>query len=526
MLTVLTVLTKNLYSFLFTLFEHQPSTHSIIIMSIRSTVASRRIILQRTGRRLLTSSNINNNVNNLAGQLHDDDDVIQSKNNHVHETSLEEIQRIFALQQAHQYQIGSSTVEDRRAQLQVLHDTVWSHRHDIQHASYQDKGNHPVEVNGTELLAVLQEISHTQKYLKQWTAPQPVSTPLTLFGTSSYIHHEPKGVCLIMSPWNFPFTLTLGPLVSAVAAGNTCMVKPSELSPHCSAVLQDIIQKVFVQDDESHVAVIQGGIATSTRLLQQPFHHMFVTASPALGKVVMHAAAQHLSSVTLELGGKSPVIVDNNNNNESSIATAARRLAWSKTVNCGQICIAPDYVWVHEAVKDEFLQQFQQCLLEMYGANPQQSTSYARIINQRHHRRLQTALDDAIQRGAVVEMGGRSDASTLYFEPTVVSNLDPDSILMTDEIFGPILPVMTFTETSHCTTSKPTKSHWRCIFIPIMLTMSIIGCNILAPVPLASIIPSCNTTIPTCPLGGATIPAWASRTDTLAFWNFATNGPY
>mmetsp|Transcript_25562 Transcript_25562/g.41960 ORF Transcript_25562/g.41960 Transcript_25562/m.41960 type:complete len:536 (-) Transcript_25562:311-1918(-) len=353
------------------------------------------------------------------------------------ETSQAEIERLFNLQQQNQYGIGRMPVEERISKLHLLQDAVWSAREDIQQAVYKDKGNHPAEVDLMEIYPVTKEIKHVTKHLKKWAKPRRVSTPWSLLGTSSWIHVEPKGVTMVMSPWNFPISLTLGPLVSAVAAGNTCILKPSEMSPHSSAVLRKIVEETF---DAHHVAVVEGGVQTSTDLLEQPFNHIFFTGAPSLGKIVMTAAAKHLSSVTLELGGKSPTIVDETAN----LDAAAKRIAWAKTLNSGQICIAPDYVFVHEFIKDEFIAKYKDAIATFYGENPQESSAYSQIINPRHHRRLKSVLDDALKLGAKLEMGGRTDHSSKYFEPTLLSNVDPNSIAMQDEIFGPILPLVTF----------------------------------------------------------------------------------
>jgi len=264
-----------------------------------------------------------------------------------------------------------------------------------------------------------------------------VRTPLTLFGASSHIHYEPKGVVLIIAPWNFPINLTFGPLVTAIAAGNCVIVKPSEHTPHASAVTKSIIEEVF---DESEVAVVEGGIETSTSLLALPFNHIFFTGAPAIGKVVMEAASKHLTSVTLELGGKSPTIVDET----ASVDAAARRIAWAKYTNNGQICLAPDYLFVHESKKDEFLDKLKKNIESFYGLDARRSDSYARIVNNRHYHRLSGYLDDAKAKGATVAYGGRTDGSEDYIEPTVLTDVDPSSDVMTDEIFGPVLPVYSY----------------------------------------------------------------------------------
>lgn len=348
-----------------------------------------------------------------------------------------EIERIFKLQQTHQYTVANTTARERKAKLKRLHDAILAHRQEIREALYADFHKHEAEVDLTEVFPVTSEIKHTIRHLSKWMRKRRVRTPLTLLGARSYIHYEPKGVVLIIAPWNFPITLTFGPLIPAIAAGNTVIIKPSEHTPHASAVTRKILAEVF---DETEVAVVEGGIETSTALLAQPFNHIFFTGAPAIGKVVMEAAAKHLTSVTLELGGKSPTIVDETAN----VDAAAKRIAWAKLTNNGQICIAPDYVFVHESKKDELLKKLAAAIESSYGLDARRSESYARIVNGRHFQRLSGYLEDAKAKGANVAYGGRTDASEDYIEPTVLTDVDPSSKVMTDEIFGPILPVYAF----------------------------------------------------------------------------------
>lgn len=353
------------------------------------------------------------------------------------DASTAEIERIFKLQRAHQYTVAKTTARERKDKLRRLEAAIVARRDDIRAALHADFHKHPSEVDLTEVFPVTSEIKHAMRHLRKWMRPRRVKTPISLVGARSYIHYEPKGVVLIIAPWNFPINLTFGPLVSAIAAGNTAIVKPSEHTPHASAITKSIIEEVF---DESEVAVVEGGVDTSTALLAQPFNHIFFTGAPAIGKVVMEAASKHLASVTLELGGKSPTIVDET----AQIDAAAHRIAWAKCTNNGQICIAPDYVFVHESKKDELLQKIQKNIERFYGIDAKRSEAYARIVNSRHYHRLTGYLDDAKQKGAQVVYGGRTDASEDYIEPTILTDVDPTSQVMTDEIFGPILPVHTF----------------------------------------------------------------------------------
>ncbi len=269
--------------------------------------------------------------------------------------------------------------------------------------------------------------------------PKRVGTPLALMGTSSYIHYEPKGVVLIISPWNFPINLTFGPLVSAIAAGNCVILKPSENTPATAAAMGKIIRGLF---DESEIALIEGGVETSQELLRLPFNHIFFTGAPSIGKIVMAAAAKNLSSVTLELGGKSPTIVDETAN----IKVAAKRIAWAKYINNGQICIAPDHIYVHERKKDALIEQLKKHIQAMYGEDVKDSDSYCRIVNDRHYRRVNSYIKDAVQRNVNIESGGSVSEDEAYIEPTIVSNMNREMDLMMNEIFGPVLPIFTYTD--------------------------------------------------------------------------------
>ncbi|MCD8540171.1 MAG: aldehyde dehydrogenase family protein [Leadbetterella sp.] len=278
-----------------------------------------------------------------------------------------------------------------------------------------------------------------------------MTTPLSFFGSSSHVRYEPKGACLIISPWNFPVNLSLGPLISAVAAGNTAIIKPSEFTPHTSAVIRKIVNHVFIPGEAE---VIEGGVETSTRLLALPFNHIFFTGSPQVGKVVMKAAAEHLASVTLELGGKSPVIIDET----ARIASVARRLAWGKFMNGGQICIAPDYVFVHRSKAEGFLEELKRVLEEFYGDDPLASDSYCSIVNPKHADRVQGYLEDAVEKGAKVVFGGKKQESRI--SPTLVTQVPAGSKILQEEIFGPLLPVLVYDDREEvvkyiCSGEKP-----------------------------------------------------------------------
>jgi len=308
-----------------------------------------------------------------------------------------EIQRIFELHQKSQFKVGATTAAQRIKKLRKLQKAVMNYRPQIKEALYNDYRKHPSEVDLTDVYPVISEIKDACSNLRSWMRKEYVDTPLAILGSSSHIQYEPKGIVLIISPWNFPINLTLGPLVSAVAAGNTVMIKPSEHTSHASTIMQKIVKEVFAEEE---VALVEGGIGTSTALLQLPFNHIFFTGAPSIGKVVMAAAAKNLTSVTLELGGKSPTIVDET----ASVDMAARRIAWGKYLNNGQVCIAPDYVFVHESKKQAFLEAVKKYIKKYYTEDASKEKSYARIVNNRHFRRVKSYIEDAVSKGAKVEM--------------------------------------------------------------------------------------------------------------------------
>ena len=350
------------------------------------------------------------------------------------------IDRLFDLQQAHAVKLRKSPATARIHLLKRLLEWIMTHQEDIRKAIHADFKKPYTEIDISEIFVVTSEINHTIKHLSSWMKPKKVPTPLTMLGSTSYVHYEPKGVCLIISPWNYPFNLALGPLVSALAAGNTAIIKPSEMTPHTSALLRRLVAEVF---DEQVVAVVEGEVDAAQLLLQKPFDHIFFTGSPAVGKIIMKAAAEHLSSVTLELGGKSPAVIDQ----RVDFKDAASKLVWGKFVNCGQTCIAPDYVLVHASVKKELIEALKSSVEAMYnpaGKGIQASPDYARIVNTKHLNRLSSMLQDAVDKGAVIESGGVIDVAENYFEPTIISGVTEEMELMQEEIFGPILPIMEY----------------------------------------------------------------------------------
>lgn len=322
-------------------------------------------------------------------------------------------------------------VEWRRQQLEGLRRLVTECEAEITSALSADLGRPPLESFSAEIGFLLLEIEHALGKLSTWLAPEPVRTPLLLQPASSWIHKEPLGVVLIIAPWNYPFGLALSPLVGALAAGNCAIVKPSEISAASSTAMARLVPRYL---DPDAVQVIEGGVPETTALLAQPFDHIFYTGNGTVGRIVMAAAAAHLTPVTLELGGKSPCIVDAH----VDLRAAARRIAWGKFFNAGQTCVAPDYLLVHQRVVEPLLDALQATLREFYGADPKASPDYARIVSERHFTRLVGLLGD----GKVV-VGGQADAATRYLAPTILRDVPPGSAVMADEIFGPILPALT-----------------------------------------------------------------------------------
>ena len=318
----------------------------------------------------------------------------------------------------------------RRAQLRALRRLLVEERPTLEKALQDDLGKPALEAHTTEIGYVINEIDHTLKHLASWLRPKRVTVPMAMAPAKARWVREPLGVVLIISPWNYPINLTLAPLVGALAAGNAAVLKPSELSPATSSALAESLPRYL---DGEAVAVVEGGVAESTTLLEERFDHIFYTGNGAVARIVMAAAVKHLTPVTLELGGKSPAVVEPG----VDMATTARRLAWGKFTNAGQTCVAPDYVLAIGASAAELQRELAAAITEMFGADPKASPDYGRIVNERHLERLSALLDS----GEVVA-GGRVDREDLYMAPTVLGNVDPSSPVMAEEIFGPILPVV------------------------------------------------------------------------------------
>lgn len=345
---------------------------------------------------------------------------------------------LFSKQKANQYELGKSSYNQRVARLNALQRAIeTTYRAQIQEALYKDLGKPMIEAELSEVYQIIADIKYIKKHLHQWLRKQKVNTPLSLLGSSSYYIYEPKGVCLIISPWNFPFNLTFGPLVSAIASGNAVIIKPSEMTPYSSALMAKIIADVFTEDE---VALIEGEVSVSTELLKLPFNHIFFTGSPQVGKIVMTAAAKNLASVTLELGGKSPTVIDKTAN----INMAAKKIVWGKYLNAGQICVAPDYVLIDESIKSEFINACKKWIDQFYTEQPKHSKSYARIVTTKHFERLKSYIENAKSLNGKIEVGGDADPNLKFIAPTIISNLPEDAALLEEEIFGPILPIVTY----------------------------------------------------------------------------------
>lgn len=330
----------------------------------------------------------------------------------------------------------TKNLDFRIENLKLLSKAILDNQTATEQALKADLNKPEFEIYGTEILYCLEEIKYTLKHLKAWAKPQKVPTPVTHFPASSTIYHDPLGIILIIGPWNYPFQLVIGPLIGAIAAGNCAILKPSEIASNTSDLIAEIIPKYF---DPSFVTVVEGGKETTQELLEQKFDHIFFTGGTQVGKIIMSAAAKHLTPVTLELGGKSPCIVDA----DTHLEYTARRIVWGKFMNAGQTCTAPDYLLVDKKIKQELLTKIKECIQEFYGENPATSPDYGRIISQNHCNRLCQFLKD----GQII-VGGESNVNERYIAPTVIDGVTWEDPVMQDEIFGPILPVLEYTNLS------------------------------------------------------------------------------
>jgi aldehyde dehydrogenase (NAD+) len=349
-----------------------------------------------------------------------------------------EIARVFALQQAHQWDVKASTAEQRKAKLAKLKAAVEAHADEIVAAVQEDTRKPAGEIRVTELLNVVGNIQRNIDNLDQWMAPTEI-TPSLNPKDKAQIVFEARGVCLILGPWNFPLGLTLGPLAAAVAAGNCCMVKLTDLCPATARVAGRIIRSAFA---ENEVALFEGDVSVATALLELPFNHIFFTGSTRVGKLVMAAAAKNLSSVTLELGGKSPVIIDEGAN----IEKIAADLAGAKQFNGGQACICPDYVFIKKEEEARLVDAFKARVKETLYADGGQikKENIAQIVNKANFTRVKALFDDAVAKGAKVAVGGELEEADLTVHPTLLTDVTPNMNILKEEIFAPLLPVMTY----------------------------------------------------------------------------------
>ncbi len=349
---------------------------------------------------------------------------------------------VFEAQQATALRWRDSSAAERIARIEKLRDAMLAHRSAFHQAFARDYRKPEAEVEVSEFLPVMDEIHQAIGNLRRWMKPKRVWPTKTMLGTRSQVQYQPRGRVLIIAPWNYPLSLCFGPLVSALAAGNTAIVKPSEMTPAVSALMARIIEATFPAHE---VALFEGSLPTAQSLLEMPFDHIFFTGSPAVGKIVMAAAAKHLASVTLELGGKSPVIVDASAN----VQMAAETLMWGKFLNNGQTCVAPDTAYVHASVKQAFVDACRSVLQQRYGAGAaaqKASPDLTRVVNQRHTQRVAHLLNDAVERGAKVLAGGEVDAAQCYIAPTLLERVPDGAAILSEEIFGPLLPVIEYTD--------------------------------------------------------------------------------
>ncbi|MEF9953467.1 MAG: aldehyde dehydrogenase [Clostridium sp.] len=322
-------------------------------------------------------------------------------------------------------------LEFRIESLKKLKKAIVDNEKDILEALKKDLNKAPLEGYAAEIGITLEEINFTIKNLKKWMKPKRVRTPITQFPSVSRIYSDPYGVVLIMSPWNYPFQLSITPLIGAIAGGNCALIKPSEYSSNTSQLLEKIIGETF---DNRFVSLIRGGREINSRILEERFDYIFFTGSPYVGRLVMEAASRNLTPLTLELGGKSPCIVDES----ADIDIAARRIVWGKFINSGQTCVAPDYIFAHKDIKSDLIGCIKKYIREFYGDNPLDSVDYPRIINKKHFDRLISLIDGDIA------IGGRLREETLQIEPTLINNATFDHKAMDEEIFGPIIPLIEF----------------------------------------------------------------------------------
>ncbi|MFC2124381.1 aldehyde dehydrogenase [Bacteroidota bacterium] len=349
---------------------------------------------------------------------------------------VDEIQNLITDQRSYYSSGKTRDIRFRKEQLLKLRKLIKFHEKDINEALDKDFKKSSFETYISEIGVLISEIDHTIRHLRSWARRKRVKTPILAFPSSSYIITEPYGLVLIIGPWNYPFQLQIAPLIGALAAGNCAILKPSEQAPHISRFLTRMINENF---DSNYLKVIEGGVEISKSLLEQKFDYIFFTGGTEVGKIVAAAAAENLTPHTLELGGKSPAIVDQN----TDLSLVAKRIVWGKYINAGQTCIAPDFIYAHKDIKDELIRLIGLEIKSAYGDNPFHSPDYPRIINRQHYERLKALIDPM-----KLVIGGDTNDDENYIAPTVMDNMTWEDPAMADEIFGPVLPVLVFDEIS------------------------------------------------------------------------------
>ncbi|MEP4093531.1 aldehyde dehydrogenase family protein [Reichenbachiella sp.] len=353
---------------------------------------------------------------------------------------VNQFQSQFDKQKSKSLELRTESIAIRRSRLKSLKNWILKNKDKIRSALHTDLRKSATDTDISEIFTVTTEINDALNHLHQWARPQHVSPGMTYLGTSAKVRPEPKGVCLIIAPWNFPFNLIGSPLVSCLAAGNTAILKPSEHTPATSKMIKEMVEDIF---EPEVVTVAEGAVPETTALLELPFDHIFFTGSTNVGKIVMAAAANNLSSVTLELGGKSPVIIDETANADD----AARKIVWGRFTNNGQTCIAPDYIFINEKVKNKFIASAKKYVSQLFDSKGQgmaNADDYSRLVHSNHARRLVDILEEATNSGAKIEFGGEYQVDNKFIEPTLLSNIDESNRIWQEEIFGPIMPLKVY----------------------------------------------------------------------------------
>lgn len=347
---------------------------------------------------------------------------------------VEQIDQVYKNQLNHKFRIKNSSAKYRVDKLKKTKDRILKYQSEIEEALSSDFGKSPHETVLTEIMPVVAMINLYTKNLAKWMRPERIGNSMLFFGTESKISYEAKGNVLVISPWNYPFQLAMYPVLTAFSAGNTVTIKPSEFTPATNKIINKILNEVFMAEE---VSMIEGEVEATNLLMEKPYDHVFFTGSTPVGKIIMEKASKNLTSVSLELGGKSPAVVVD----DFDIEVAAKRIAWGKHVNSGQTCVAPDYVLIEEKYQEQFIAAYKSYLNTNYGNNFNQNEDFCKIITPRHAQRLKSLVDDALAKGARCEYGGHLFENN-KFEPTILSHVTLDMDIMQDEIFGPLLPII------------------------------------------------------------------------------------